>query len=317
MKMRYDYVAGYHLNYLTCGIAKFNLMLGRKMEVPFYNLYDPAAAGFRAPVLSVKLSEFTPEDLAALPAWMDARCAENGYSVFLHGYDGTPLEDELLSRANVVYCGNSAMYERLQPLNPRTESLWCPGTNMSSHRFNKTELTVFSFGMAHKLKTEKYYRLRDLLEATGKTYSILLSTALHEGTSFDESFIEVFNEMQVIFGERVYFLGYLSDQAVYNYLHEADYFAAFFDGGLRANNTSVNTALEAGVAVISNLDEQSPAVLKHMVNIIDLNQVEALPHDADTLDGLRQAAKLAGENELGWKALIERFGAEAQVKHLE
>lgn len=307
--MRYDCVAGYHLNYLTCGIAKYNLMLGRKMNVPFYNLYDSNLERFKAPLLSVKLSEYTPEDLAKLPAWMDKWSAVSGYSVFLHGYDATDLENELLRRATAVYCGNHQMYELLLTLNPNTHSLWCPGTNMSHVPFEKTELTVFSFGMAHKLKTEKYYRLKDLLERTGKSYSILLSTALHEGTSFDESFIEVFDEMRVIFGDRVYFLGYLSDQAVYHYLRGADYFTAFFDSGLRANNTSVNTALEAGVAVITNLDSYSPASLVHLRNIIDINQAMDLPVDAETLEHIRGAAMEVGSGALGWDALLAKLAA--------
>lgn len=152
--MRYDCVAGYHLNYLTCGIAKFNLLLGRKMGAPFFNLYDPRLEQFSAPLLSVKLSEYTPEDLASLPNWIDKRVSARGYSVFLHGYESTPLEDHLIRCATAVYCGNRAMYERLLPLNPNTHSLWCPGTNMSHQSFEKTDLTVFSFGMAHKLKTE-------------------------------------------------------------------------------------------------------------------------------------------------------------------
>jgi hypothetical protein len=146
-----------------------------------------------------------------------------------------------------------------------------------------------------------------LLEKTGKTYSILLSTALHEGTSFDESFIEVFNEMKAIFEDRVYFLGYLSDQAVFNYLHETDYFTAFFENGLRANNTSVNTALAAGAVVISNLDEYSPDVLVNMKNIIDINQVEALPIDARMLGQISAEAVKIGSKDLGWDALISNF----------
>lgn len=307
MKMRYDCVAGYHLNYLTCGIAKFNLLLGRKMGVPFYNLFDSRISGFKSPLLSVKLSEFTDEDLAALPEWIDRWPAETGYSVFLHGYEGTPLEDDLVRRAAVVYCGNRELYERLLRLNENTHSLWCPGTNMNHQLFEKTELTVFSFGMAHKLKTEKYYRLRDLLEKTGKTYSILLSTALHEGTSFDESFIEVFNEMKVIFGDQVYFLGYLSDQAVFNQLRQADFFTAFFDNGLRANNTSVNTALETGIPVITNLDSYSPSSLVHLHNIIDINQTEALPVDHLELERIRTAAKEVGTGDLGWDSLISKL----------
>lgn len=307
MNMRYDLVAGYHLNYLTCGIAKFNLLLGQKMGVPFYNLYDERVESFKNPLLSIKLSEYTQEDLDQLPAWMERWQARGGYSLFLHGYDRTPLESELVRGANQVYCGNRALYEQLLPLNANTHSLWCPGTNMSHQLFEQTELTVLSFGMAHKLKTERYYKLKDLLEKTGKSYSILLSTALHEGTSFDESFIAVFDEMKVIFGDRVYFLGYLSDQAVYNYLRSVDYFAAFFDSGLRANNTSVNTALEAGVAVITNLDSYSPTSLVHMKNIININEAEVLPDSKAILDNIRLQAQAVGAGEMGWDALVRRF----------
>ena len=46
-------------------------------------------------------------------------------------------------------------------------------------------MKVFTFGMAHKIRVPLYRRLRDLLEATGKSYSVYVSTALHENTSFD------------------------------------------------------------------------------------------------------------------------------------
>ncbi len=307
MTVSYDCVAGYHLNYLTCGIAKFNLLLAQKMKVPFINLYDPAMENVKLPLLSVKLGEFTSQDIEALPAWIEFWTNAGGYALFLHGYDGTKPEDELVGKAKIVYCGNSALYEKLRPINNKLQSLWCPGTNMSSQLFEETDLKVFSFGMAHKLKTEKYYRLKELLEETGKSYSILLSTALHEGTSFDESFIEVFKEMQAIFEDRVYFLGYLSDQAVYNQLKKSDFFTAFFDGGLRANNTSVNAALEAGVAVITNLDEYSPKSLFHMKNIIDINQADSLQLNKSIVNDIRLAAREVGSGPLGWDTLVDHL----------
>jgi hypothetical protein len=85
--------------------------------------------------------------------------------------------------------------------------------------------------------------------------------------------------MRDIFSGRLYFVGNLSDVAVFNYLLDATYFAAFFPGGVRANNTSVASAMEQGAVVITNLDEHSPPYLRHMDNVIDINQVEALPND--------------------------------------
>ena len=139
--------------------------------------------------------------------------------------------------------------------------------------------------MAHKIRVPLYRRLRDLLDATGKSYSVYVSTALHENTSFDGSFVVRFEELQSIFNGQVYFMGYLSDTAVYNQLMDCTYLAAFFEKGLRANNTTVNAAMECGCAVITNLDEHSPAGLVHMRNVIDINACDRLP-------GLDQAEKI-------------------------
>lgn len=305
--MKYDCIAGYHMNPLTCGIAKFNLVLSAKMGIPWVDMYTRAIREHAVPLLSVKLSEFTPPDLDRLHDWMDARDGHQGFSVFLHGYDGTPIEQEMVERARNVYCGNGLLFEQLKPLNTNTHSLWCPGTNTGGKLFAPTDLTVFSFGMAHKLKVDKYYRLKELLEQTRKSYSIYLSTALHEGTTFDDSFNDVFREMRSIFGEHVYFMGYLSDQAVFNYLRKSDYFAAFFDSGVRANNTSVNAALESGTVVITNLDDHSPAEYEHMANVIDINQAKSLPCDKETLSRIGASARELGQTELGWDRLISRL----------
>src|SRR4026207_2226913 len=76
-------------------------------------------------------------------------------------------------------------------------------------------------------------------------------------------------------------MGYLSDTAVFNHLVDCTFLAAFFEKGLRANNTTVNAAMECGCAVITNLDDHSPAGLVHMKNVIDINQCERLPDAAD------------------------------------
>ena len=72
-------------------------------------------------------------------------------------------------------------------------------------------------------------------------------------------------------------MGYLSDTAVFNHLIDSTFLAAFFEKGLRANNTTVNAAMECGCTVITNLDEHSPAGLSHMKNVIDINLCDRLP----------------------------------------
>ena len=253
-----DCIAGYHLNPWTCGIAKFNTILARHLSLPVVAIGSAELKGYRRPLLSLKLSEFTPEDAQALNEWVIAH--EGRYELFLHAFDGTEIEQKLMASAAKVLrqprvvprAGSFASGHRRAVL---------PRPLLNPQRFQRTELSVFTFGMAHKIRVPLCRRLRDLLEATGKSYSVYVSTALHENTSFDGSFVVRFEELQALFNGQVYFMGYLSDTAVFNHLVDCTFLAAFFEKGLRANNTTVNAAMECGCAVITNLDEHSPAGL--------------------------------------------------------
>lgn len=299
-----DCIAGYHLNPWTCGIAKFNAILARHLEVPVVGIRDIDASGRRRPLLSIKISEFTAADAAELDAWSQAHPGE--FELFLHAFDGTPVEQRLVAGAARVYCGNAELYRDLLPVRPDIQEAFCPGTILNPQRFHQTELSVFTFGMAHKIRVPFYRRLRDLLDATGRTYSVFVSTALHENTSFDDSFVVRFEELQSIFDGQVYFMGYLSDTAVYNHLMDATFLAAFFEKGLRANNTTVNAAMEVGCAVITNLDEHSPAGLVHMKNVIDINLCDALPGLDDTRR-IGAAARKIARAEYGWDRLVAQI----------
>jgi hypothetical protein len=302
-----DCIAGYHLNPWTCGIAKFNDILARNLEVPVVGIGSPELQQYGRPLLSLKISEFTPPDVHALAEWVDAHTG--GFELFLHAFDGTPMEQRLLAAAVRVYCGNRELSHTLAPSRPDIVELFCPGTLLNPQRFQHTELSVFTFGMAHKIRVPLYRRLRDLLDATGKSYSIFVSTALHENTSFDGSFIVRFEELQALFGRHVYFMGYLSDTAVFNHLVECNFLAAFFEKGLRANNTTVNAAMESGCAVITNLDDHSPQGLVHMKNVIDINLCDRLP-DADTAATIGLAARDIAHSRYGWESLV------AQLRHV-
>ena len=216
------------------------------------------------------------------------------------------MEQRLMAAAARVYSGNRELSHTLAPSRPDIVELFCPGTLLNPQRFQKTELSVFTFGMAHKIRVPLYRRLRDLLDATGKSYSIFVSTALHENTSFDGSFIVRFEELQALFGGHVYFMGYLSDTAVFNHLVECNFLAAFFEKGLRANNTTVNAAMEVGCAVITNLDQYSPAGLAHMKNVIDINRCERLPDPAQA-ETIGRAARDIAHADYGWDQLVAQL----------
>ena len=296
-----DCIAGYHMNPWTCGIAKFNDVLARHLELPTVAIRSAELERFGRPLMSLKLSEFSDGDAGDLDLWAAAHAGR--FELFLHAFDGTPIEERLVAAAGRVYCGNNELFTTLQPLRPDVQELFCPGTILNPQRFQRTEITVFTFGMAHKIRVPLYRRLRDLLEATGKSYSVYVSTALHENTSFDASFVVRFEELQAIFNGQVYFMGYLSDTAVFNHLMDCTYLAAFFERGLRANNTTVNAAMENGCAVITNLDEHSPAGLVHMANVVDINRCERLPDTDETL-GIGRAARETAHARYGWERLV-------------
>src|SRR5688572_3667066 len=299
-----DCIAGYHLNPWTCGIAKFNAILAKELEVPVVGLASPDLRKYTRPLLSIKMSEFTDEDAAALALWVESNAGR--FDVFLHAFDGTPFEHRLLKAAAKVYCGNRELSHELASSRPDIVELFCPGTLLNSQRFQDSELKVFTFGMAHKIRVPLYRRLRDLLDATGKSYSVYVSTALHENTSFDGSFVVRFEELQSIFAGQVYFMGYLSDTAVFNHLMDCTYLAAFFEKGLRANNTTVNAAMECGCAVVTNLDEHSPAGLSHMRNVIDINLCSGLP-DAEQTSRIGRAAREIAHAQYGWDQLVAQL----------
>jgi len=299
-----DCIAGYHLNAWTCGIAKFNTILARRLDLPVVKIGSPELSRYRRPLLSLKMSEFSAEDALALDTWIERH--EGEFDLFLHAFDDTALEKRMLRAAARVTCGNRELYEQLKPGRPDIVEAFCPGTLLNPQRFDDTELKVFTFGMAHKIRVPLYRKLRDLLDATGKTYSVFVSTALHENTSFDASFVVRFEELQAIFNGQIYFMGYLSDTAVFNHLVDCTFLAAFFEKGLRANNTTVNAAMEVGCAVITNLDEHSPKGLVHMKNVIDINRCERLPAPADA-EKIGRGAREIAHADYGWDQLVAQL----------
>jgi hypothetical protein len=299
-----DCIAGYHLNPWTCGIAKFNAILSKHLDVPVVSIQAAELGSYQRPLLSIKLSEFSAPDAAALDRWVQAHPGR--FDVFLHAFEGTDVEQRLIASAAQVYCGNRELVRQLHPLRADAHELFCPGTILNPQRFERTELSVFTFGMAHKIRVPLYRRLRDLLDATGRSYSVYVSTALHENTSFDGSFVVRFEELQSIFNGQVYFMGYLSDTAVFNHLMDCTFLAAFFERGLRANNTTVNAAMESGCAVITNLDEHSPEGLVHMQNVVDINRCDRLPDAAQT-ERIGRAAREIAHGRYGWDQLVAQL----------
>jgi hypothetical protein len=301
-----DCILGYHLNPLTCGIAKFNLALGEQLGIPVLSLFDPSAAKARRPLLSVKLSEFSYTHGRELVRFLDERPATQSLELFLHAYDDSEIERRMVAEADIIYVGNSELVEQLGRVRPDVIEAWCPGVLFDATPFNQTELSVFTFGMAHKVRGEHYQKLDELLRGTGKSYSLYLSTALHEGVALETALQGAVKSIKDHFSGPVYFLGFLSDAATLHYLRTTTYFAAFFGTGVRANNTSVHTAMSNGAVVITNLDGSSPQGFVHMDSVLDIGRCAVLPTDGETLKRMSERAK-ATVAPYDWRSLAEHL----------
>ncbi len=294
-----DAVVTHHTNPFRSGVARFNQLLAEGLGVPFATIEE--AGRFATPLLSFKFDELGEREERRLT---ELAAEWEHHDVFLHTCSGLEVERRLVAGARRVLCGNRAIADLLADLDGDVETLWTPGLIVEARRMAPTEVSIFSFGMAHKIRTDRFRHLRDLLEASGRSYSVHVSAATHETSTMGDAEI-VFAEMDELFPDRMYFLGNLSDLAVVHELQRCTFFAAFFQGGVRANNTSVASAMERGAVVITNLDEASPTELVHMDNVIDIDQTDELPFDPLVLGRISVRA-METSRERSWDALVER-----------
>lgn len=243
-----DAVLGYHMNPLTCGVAKFNAQLAERLGVPF----RPWAhdGGAQCPLLSVKPSEVTAIGLWA-KRWPT-------YDVFLHDW-ARPYEHHvvaLLKDARTIYAGNAALADTVRIIRDDVVTAWCPSTVQGDWR--RGTINVLTFGMAHKRVLPHFEKLNRLLDDSERDYTVSVSCGIHEGHSWSEAWAETDASMRAIFGDKLRVLGFLADDALARELRECTAVALFYDPALRANNTTFWAAVEAGAPIVTNLDDLSP-----------------------------------------------------------
>jgi uncharacterized protein YegP (UPF0339 family) len=298
-----DAVVTHHRDSFRSGVGRFNELLGERLGVPVIGIRRLLGAGCRRPLLSFKVSELAPAERAVLERLVETNPFP--WELFLHVYDGHDLEEALVRGADHVHAGNHEVFAQVEGLAASADTLWSPGLILDERTFPPADVSVFSFGMAHKIRTDLFQRLHELLDATGRSYAVYLSAANHETTRMSDAHL-IFDELHEIFPVSLYFLGNLSDVGVYNYLRSSTFFASFFLGGVRANNGSIAAAMDKGAVVITNLDEHSPPEFVHLDNLIDIGQTRVLPLDPDQLATISRRARETAQGR-GWDQLIERL----------
>jgi len=280
-----DSVISLHMNPETCGVGKFNGLLADRLGVPHRSVYRWREV-FGRPLLSLKASEYYTQMNE------EGRCCPfppypRSFDVLWHDA-GIP---EISERADHVW------YAR---------DLGCPSTLRGDP--TRKGLTILSYGMAHKLQQPLFEKLKSLLDAHGQPYTVCVSSAIHEGSPWDATTKEHTARLRSIFGDHLRWLGFLADDALAREIREAHTVALFYDPAVRANNTTLWAALDAGTPVVTNLDAQSPKELQHGVSVLDIHQLTEWPD----YNGDRQELRAGGHKAAAaysWDRLIEKLTA--------
>lgn len=222
-----DAVLSYHLNPQTCGVTKFNIRLAQALNIP-HSALSQHDFRFRHPLVSIKYSETDGVGIC------------DRYDLLLH-------DRSLLKNAPLYRCAESIFY---------ADELGCPSTVDGDP--TRGAYRVLTFGMAHKRLLPHYEALKVQLDAEHDDYTVEMSTAIHEGTPWDEGHQKSVADMRAIFGPRLRVLGFLGDDALAKELAEVDAVAVYFEPAFRANNTSAWAAIDAGKTLYTNRDEHSP-----------------------------------------------------------
>jgi hypothetical protein len=280
MTTAYASVVSFHTNPYTCGVARFNQALAKSMQVPIESVLQFEASQETVSLLSLKFDEIPEAMSEQLLENLDQQLA--AFDLFLHGINQSAIESKYIAKARRVIVASREYADLIQEQRSDVISLFAPGAGVSGLR-STFDITLLTFGMAHKIRSDGYRKLGAMLKTDSRTFQLEISTALHDGTSFSEDFFSVGSEIGEVFEGNVSFLGFLADDEVSRRLTNADALVAFFPSGVRENNTTVLSAMAHGCAVITNLDEYSPPWMKHGESVFDVNQLASFPSNKELL----------------------------------
>jgi hypothetical protein len=275
-------VVSYHTDEFGCGVAKFSKLLAERLGVPFRSWSDGNLGPH--PLFSLKWGECKHE-------WDRlARVVSGTYGVFWHDAG----LDSMTESASVAFYADPSL---------GSPGLWCPSLLTPS---TPRTVNLFSFGMAHKIQVSHYATAKRLLDAAGIRYHLRVSVGIHEGTSLSDATAH-FDALYELFGrDRVTILGILSDDAVAEELRRCDAVLAFFEQGVRANNTTVHAALEARRPVVTNHGPHTSAILRSLTrDVSSPTWIDNLHHKRGLFswDALITSMEVAYERTEDWRKI--------------
>lgn len=231
-------VVSYHTDPETCGVARFSAQLARRLGIPHLGLLDEEHWG-DSPLFSIKFAELLQDESAAVMLAMHMRRGD----YLWHDEPPTGTAWHVRKQRNAD--------------RRRTWKLYELGVPALVEPVQMAPQALFTFGMAHKIDLKKFIELKE----TFPLDQLWISTAAHEGAGPSRV-----QELMRAWGRSARDLGHLSDAALQLIWPHVLAFVAFFEHGLRANNSSVHAALDAGVPVITNWGAETPQDLRNVTH---------------------------------------------------
>jgi glycosyltransferase involved in cell wall biosynthesis len=221
------------------------------------------------------------------------------FSYFVHDFVDSELQALLSERAHKVFANSAELSSLISSRRPDVISVFSPGARVRQ-KLARPDLRLLTAGMAHKIRSKGYADLARLLDGETRHIRLEITSAIHEGQRFDESFFSVAEDIRRVFRHDIHFCGFLSDEELSQRLHMADAYVAFFPRGVRENNTTVLSAMTHGCPVITNLDAYSPQWMVHGSTLFDVSRLVSFPEKSDLRAvgdaGMRAAERLNFEH---------------------
>ena len=272
---------------MACGVARFNSALANTLSIELGELEDLCASS----LLSLKVEELNLDSIHALEFYF---AQQRVAGVIFHGWGGTKLELLIAQNSDFIFTLNGYVSREIEAATGKKVCfLSTPGSFLGMNQPHQIEkrLLILTFGMVHKLKAQRYEQLWSILEGDFRNPLLLFSTAVHTGEDNIDSVWSLEKEISKCYEGPFEFLGVLSDATLYRYLSQVHIVVAFFDTGVRDNNSSAIAAMQAGKLLVTNSDSYSPKWMKHGVNFLDINRIKSIPTSEVVMRIAKQAAK--------------------------
>ena len=153
-------MASFHTNPYTCGVARFNVSLASALKSKVLSLAAASNSESGKILLSIKLQEI--DDAGKVNLEKILSNSSLTFDVFLHASDGSDLENQLLKRAQKVFAASAEIGKEIKSKRPDVVNLFAPGAPISAVS-KQTEVSLLTFGMAHKISATGYRKLAKIL----------------------------------------------------------------------------------------------------------------------------------------------------------